>query len=108
MNCDRSCRTATPRVVMIALVCLACLGCGQETIGPEAYQYTKALYSLANRRAAERIDAVETQIKAATADEKLSKRESQLLLAICQRCRDGDWTEAQREARQLMEDQVER
>ncbi len=92
----------------VLLSFVAFSGCGYGEISPTGYEYAKALYSLSNRQAAERVDAVEKQIEAAAKADELPAHESGWLLEVCEDCRAGRWKEAQAAARRMMEDQVRR
>ena len=88
--------------VLSLLVC----GCGYGEVSPAAYAYAKALYGVANRQAADRLDAVDEQIAAAEEAGELSPREAGWLGDIVDEARDGDWKDAAAAARRMMEDQV--
>ena len=89
----------------LALICTT-IGCGYGEISPLAYDYSMALYSITNRRAADRLDGVEEQIHASHAEGKLTDPEQRWLQAIIDDARNGDWAAASRATRRLMEDQL--
>ncbi|MEM6654390.1 MAG: hypothetical protein AAF596_01180 [Planctomycetota bacterium] len=102
-------RTTAARRLPILLVAAAC-GCGQSygDVSERAYEYAKALYSVANRQASDRLDGIAAKINADAESGGLSEREAGWLLAIVEQSRDGDWSEAAAAARTMMEDQVKR
>lgn len=82
-------------------------GCGYGEVTPRCYDYAKALYSICNRRDAERLQEftqlVETDLQAG----ELAEREADWLQEIADQARSGDWSAAQAASRQLLEDQVQ-
>ena len=83
------------------------VGCGgYDEVSPHAYEYAKALYSITNRKATDRLASVADGLQASLEDGKLTNEESDLLTGIVRQAEDGDWAAANRVARQLMEDQV--
>lgn len=112
MNCERkgfghrASGIGKRGLLAATVLAVVSVGCGYGEVSPVTYEYAKALYSLSNRRAAERIDAVETQIAAAAEAGELPQREAGWLLDICGQCRNGDWDGAQAAARRMMSDQV--
>lgn len=105
MNCDRGVKGWGVRALLCAL--LFC-GCGYSEISPTAYEYAKAIYSLSNRRATDKIAAVEERIAAAAESGELTLNEAGWLNDLCEDCRAGRWEKAQAAARRMMEDQVRR
>lgn len=77
-------------------------GCGARPVSKTGYEYAKALYSVANRQAAGKIDPVQQQIARAEQSGELPAGEAERLLGLCQQCRDGDWASAQAGARTMM------
>lgn len=105
MNYERGVRGWGARALLCALLCC---GCGYGEISPTAYEYAKAIYSLSNRRAADKLSAVEAQIAAAAESGQLPPHEAAWLNDFCDDCRAGRWKDAQEASRQMMEDQVRR
>ena len=92
----------------LLLVFTGVVGCSRySAISPEAYQYTKALYSVCNRRDELRLTNVAQQIDTARAESQLTANEADWLDEIIIVAQAGNWQEATRNARQLMEAQVE-
>ena len=92
------------------IVCLltAFVGCGgYDEISPVAYEYSKALYSITNRKAQDKLDDIDQQIEVSLEQGELSDRESRWLRDIVQRARDGKWASANKASRRMMEDQVQ-
>ncbi|MEN1678203.1 MAG: hypothetical protein AAGJ46_01315 [Planctomycetota bacterium] len=98
------------RVMLAAALLLAVLGsavgCGYGPMSPKGNDLALTLYGLANRQAADRVEPVEEKIAAAEEAGELPAHEADWLRAICQQCRDGNWEAAQKQARQMMEDQA--
>jgi hypothetical protein len=94
------------RLSAISFVLLAVAGCGYGEVSPTTYGYAKALYTLSNTQAADRIDEVANKIAAAADAGEVTQREAGWLNDICDQCRSGDWAGAQEAAKQIMRDQV--
>lgn len=94
------------------LCCLVLLvsmiGCQQRygEVSPTAYEYAKALYSIANRRDAGRLDLVESQLAVSIRENLLSAQEQAWLQQIVSASRQGNWTAATRDCRTMMEEQA--
>ena len=103
--------SASTRNIAFAFICfsliLSTLGCGgYGEVSPTAYEYAKALYSITNRKAQDRLELVDAQIDTAHDEGKLTDQESQWLLDIVEEANGGDWQSANRASRRMMEDQV--
>ena len=84
------------------------LGCSSYgEVSPAAYQYAKALYSVTNRQAADRLPTVVTQIDEAHGRGEISKQEANWLNGIAVDAEEGRWEDANQACRRLMEDQLE-
>ncbi|TWT78175.1 hypothetical protein Pla123a_09650 [Posidoniimonas polymericola] len=84
-------------------------GCGgYGEVSPVAYDYSMALYSLANRQDGGKLDAVAEQIDASHAAGDLTDREAGWLHDILADAESGDWQSASASARRMMQDQVKR
>lgn len=94
------------RLAAIALGVLLVSGCGYGEVSPAAYEYAKALYGVANREAADRLDGVADQIKADEASGEITPTEAEWLGEIVEQARAGDWPGAAAAARRMMQDQV--
>ncbi len=93
----------------LTLVCflVSIAGCGgYDEIGPVAYDFSKALYSITNRKAEEKLDEIDQRIEVALEQGELTNRESRWLKDIVQSARDGKWGSANKASRRMMEDQV--
>lgn len=94
--------------LLLACCILALTGCSRyDKLSPTAYEYSKALYSVCNRHDQLRLSSVALQIETAETESQLSDREASWLHDIVARAQAGDWQEATRDARRLMEAQVE-
>ena len=101
----RHCRTRRFVCVLISLLLL--IGCGgYGEVSETAYDFSKALYSITNRKATDKLDQVCEQIEAARSAGELTEQESSWLLQIASDARRGDWDSAMGDARRMMEDQV--
>ena len=88
-------------------LCL-CIGCSDyQGISPTAYQYAKALYSVTNRQRTEKLERVSDLITESQQQGEITAQEAQWLEGIIADAREGEWQTAQREARRMMDDQVE-
>ncbi|MCA9074684.1 MAG: hypothetical protein KDA93_06605 [Planctomycetaceae bacterium] len=94
-------------IVVLAVSC-AFNGCGYPQVSPKSYELTKALYSACNRRNEEHLARVAEVLDSTKTAGDISDRESKWLHAIIDKARAGEWESAAREARQIMEDQVDR
>ncbi|MCO6046562.1 hypothetical protein NG895_21910 [Aeoliella sp. ICT_H6.2] len=92
-----------PLLVMLTIV----QGCGYGEVSPQAYEYSKALYSITNRQAEDKLVEVKLQIAQAVERGEITDAEGDLLQAIVDQAADGDWKAANRDARAVMEAQVE-
>ena len=91
----------------VCVLLLLLTGCGgYGDVSYTTYRYAQALYSITNRRAAEKLDQVTTQIDSARSSGQLSKREARWLEEIIADAREGNWQHANLACRTMMEDQV--
>jgi len=91
-----------------ALLLLLVAGCSSYgKISPLAYEYAKALYSITNRQAEEKLAEVQDGIEAAVAAGELSDREGRWFRDIIADAQQGKWKEANQACRAMMTDQVE-
>ena len=95
-------------LLLAALVALGVsTGCGRyAAVSLEAYQYSKALYSICNRQDEPRLTRVAEQIETARAADELHETEAAWLTDIVATAQAGDWQDATQDARRLMEAQV--
>ena len=90
------------------LLLFLCVGCSDyQGISPTAYQYAKALYSVTNRQRTEKLERVSDLITESQQQGEITTQEAQWLGAIIDDAHEGEWQTAQREARRMMDDQVE-
>ena len=94
----------TVALVVVAGIVWSQRGYGE--VGAQAYEYAKALYSICNRRDADRLDAFSRQMEVASQTGDLSEQETRWLRGIMQQAHAGKWAAATRESRRLLEDQV--
>jgi len=90
------------------LLLVLCVGCSDyQGISPTAYQYAKALYSVANRQRTEKLERVSDLITESQQQGEITSQEAAWLEGIIDDAREGEWQTAQREARRMMDDQIE-
>lgn len=107
MNTQRS--TLAMLSVLVVLASLPAAGCGGPgEVSPTAYEYSKSLYAITNRKAEMLLTGVSEQIASDLEANKLSAAEAEMLNTIIEQADDGDWEDANRECRAVMEAQVER
>ena len=96
------------RTLFPVLICVCMLlGCGgYDEISPQAYEYSKALYSICNRSDQARLEQFAAQLASAEEKQELTSTEAAWLNNIVATAQSGDWPSATKEARQLMEDQI--
>ena len=82
-------------------------GCGYPRVSQSTYAYAKAIYTVANQKDSERIPAVREQIEQALQSGEIQSREASFLFEILDDAGAGNWSDASRESRRLMMDQVE-
>lgn len=93
---------------LLAVAMFTTAGCSQyDKVGPQAYEYSKALYSVCNRHDEPRLGRVASQIEQAAAGAELSGTEAAWLNDIVATAQAGDWQVASKDARRLMQAQVE-
>jgi outer membrane murein-binding lipoprotein Lpp len=91
----------------VLLLVLALVGCSRYAeLSSEAYEYSKALYSVCNRRDAPRLQKLAVHLETARAEARLTEREADWLAQIVATATAGDWPAATREARRLLESQI--
>ena len=96
------------------ILCLACScavflsGCGgYGEVSPRAYQSATAVFSICNRRDADRIPIILGLIANARDNAEITEQEAKWLRDILSQAQRGDWEKALKQARRLMEDQVQ-
>ncbi len=99
-------RSSLPLVVCLLIWGVTLIGCGYPEVSPKTYDFAKALYSATNLKQSERLDQLHRLIEEAQGSGEISSREAEYLGDVIELGRAGDWEEAQREIRELLEDQV--
>ncbi len=92
---------------ILLYVPLALVGCGYGKTSPKAYEIAKALVSICDRQAKDRLDKVAQMVEDAHQVGELSARETEWLRDIIADGRAGNWAKGQAAARELMQAQVE-
>lgn len=80
------------------------LNSGYGEVSPKAYQYSKALYSACLNKNKDHLSKIEAMV---SDSEELPARERRWLSEIIERAHRDDWDSASKEARRILEDQVE-
>ncbi|MEQ8854460.1 hypothetical protein [Gimesia sp.] len=83
-------------------------GCGYPEVSPKTYELSKTLYSVCNQKSSERLKKVQALIQSSLEQEEITSREADWLNGIIKQAEAGEWDEALRESRQIMEDQAGR
>ena len=107
----KSTRTVTvfiAAVVVIAAAAWYLLRPPYGPIGQQAYRYSTALYSAANQQDDARLATIETMLHADAQRGLVATDAAGWMQSIIDAGRQGDWTEAQQDARDLLEAQVQR
>ena len=94
--------------IIFLLCCISFVGCGYGEVSPKSYEIAKSLYNISNRKLSNRVEKVQDQIHLATENEEISSSEAKWLQAIAQKAENGDWKRAMRDARRMMEDQIDK
>lgn len=103
MRCDE---LVSRLVLMGSLLLVTTSGCGYGEVHPQAYQYSKALYSICNRQDAARLDRIVSGVQRDLAGGQLSEQEAEWLMDIVNKAQHGDWKRASQAARRIMVDQI--
>lgn len=83
-------------------------GCsGYDDVSPTTYEFAKALYSITNRKAEDRLPSFKAKLQEAVDSGEVPQREAEWLTDIVAEAEQGDWQAASRECRRMMEDQVD-
>lgn len=85
------------------------VGCSSATeLSSTAYDYTKALFSISNRKDTEGLTTAKQKIESSEQAGEISAAEAKALLGIVAMAESGKWDKANQRARQLMEQQYSR
>jgi hypothetical protein len=103
---NRDWTTASVGALMLSLALVP--GCGYGKVSPAAYDHATALYSIANRRADDKLEEFSEHIAAARTQGAVSEQEAAWLESIVDDARQGQWEAAAKASREMMEDQVGR
>lgn len=82
-------------------------GCGYPKIGAPAYELARTLCTVCNLRQADQLAALEKLIAERETAHEITARESQFLERIVATANQGNWNQAEMEARRLLRDQTE-
>lgn len=93
-------------VVLVAIGFTGYFMSGYREISPNAYQYTRSLYTICNQRDSQRLEKIVTLIEADFRSQKISEQDRRYLMRLVQTAEAGDWQKAQERIRKLLEVQV--
>ena len=100
--------------IAIAVLLLAAVGFGiwwwnqgYGEVSSQGYSYAMALFSACNQKDAEKVAEIADMIEADQKENKLSADEAGWLAGVIAKAEAGNWSAANRQIRQLMEDQIE-
>lgn len=103
-----SCHELVGRLVLTGSLLLTMTsGCGDGEVRLQAYQYSKALYSICNRQDVARLDQIVSGVERDLASGQLSEQEAEWLMAIVNQAQHADWERASQTARSSLEDQIQ-
>ena len=94
------------RLLLMLLALPLWIGCGYGELSPTAYEYSKALYGISNRKLEDRLDSVKRQIESSRKSGELTSQEASWLTSIVEDAENKQWSSAMNAARRMMEDQV--
>ena len=103
------------RNVLIAVVAISAIvlaggywwmNSGYGEVSPKTYEFATALYGACQTQSEERLNRVE-ELLGSTEGQALPSNEHRWLKAIIERARKGNWPSAAKQARRMMEDQVQ-
>ena len=101
-NLSKSLKTG----LMLLAILIFFSGCGYPEVSQSTYAYAKAIYTVANQKDADRIPVVHQQIENARDNGEILANEAEFLFEILDDASAGNWSDASRQARKLMMDQV--
>lgn len=101
-------RTVGITLGMAGLIAIAALLFRKDygEIGPKAFEYATALYSICNRRDEPRLEKIAELVDKASTEAEITATESGWLSEIISLADNGDWEQASRDTRRLMERQI--
>lgn len=86
----------------IAAVAIALAGCGQPTIGREAYDVAKAIHTVVNQQQTEKLPQVREYVTASHREGRLNDDEHAALIDAVVAAEAGDWQPAEASLRSLL------
>lgn len=94
--------------LLLVLIGIPLNGCGYPEVSPKTYEISKALFSVCNQKNEERLQVVKKLIESSLENEEISESEAEMLNEIVAQANENQWETAMVEARNLMEDQIDR
>lgn len=105
---NRNALISTLVIAVVAAVTYLLLPAGYGKVSPRTYEFAKALYSACLSKSEARIAQVETMLRdELETDSKVPENQADWLEGIVETARQGNWESAAKQARRMMEDQVE-
>lgn len=98
-------RISRPTIVLLCLLMLT--GCGYGEVSPQTYKLAKAIHNVSSRQQAEKLPQVNELIASSLKEGQISEQEAEWLRTIVAHADEGDWEEAAKQSRRIMEDQVQ-
>ena len=95
-------------LAVATLLLMNTVGCGYGEVSPLTYEYSKALYSAANREDADQLEKIQVKVNDALQSGELTDQEAGWLQDIVDAATAGNWDTAEKSARRLMLDQVKK
>lgn len=108
VDLSRPMRIAAVLFVVCFVVAIASCGRPYADASDASYAIAMSLVTISSRQMTDKLDDVDALIDTRLASEDLSEGEAGYLREIVEFGRNGDWEEAQRQARAVLSDQVER
>lgn len=98
--------SSLPMLAIVVFLVRGCMHYGE--VNAATYEHAKALYSICNRKDAQRLEVCAAMIEEAATAAQISQTETAYLNDIITTARDRNWTDALAMSRQLMVDQIDR
>lgn len=88
-----------------ALLVVVCAGCGYPRVEPLAYDVARALHTVFNQRDPQGLDRARAYLQQALSEDRLTRRDHDLLSSLVDLAAQGEWARAERETFRLLADQ---
>ena len=94
--------------MLVVVIVMQLNACGYPEVSPQTYEISKALYSVCNQKSEERLQVVKKLIESSLENKEINENEAQMLNDIVAQASEDQWESAMVEARNLMQDQIDR